>query len=670
MSASTAREKTVKCKSTAIGFKGATEKPTLKTTLINNRRYLGNKYKLLPFITSVVAENCSDVFSVADIFAGTGAVASAFTNKKLITNDNLYSNYISHIAWFSPQEYSQTKIGKLISYYNELNITTNNYMSDNFADTFFSRSDCRKIGYVREDIDVKFANDEINERERALLITSLLYAVDKIAKTCGHYDAFRQGVTFDKHLELSVPLPAESLHIDNVCYNEDTNELVKCISADLVYIDPPYNSRQYCDAYHLLENIARWEKPEVSGVARKMDRTNLKSDYCTKKAAKAFEDLIINIDARYILLSYNNMAKKGNDRSNAKISDEDIMRILSAKGEVKIFTQDYKPFSAGKSEINKHAERLFLCICKQKEQSIVKSPLNYTGGKFKLLPQLLPNFPTQIDTFLDLFSGGCNVGINVNSDKVVFNDNSPYLLNLYNIFNNLEKETMLNMIDEVINKYGLSRVVEHGYAHYGCDSTKGLGEYNREPFMRLREDFNKSNQDCDGYYVMLYVLIVYAFNNQIRFNSKGEFNIPVGKRDFNAKMKEKLCAFIDRLQEGNYHFLCEDFRNVDTSGLTESSLVYCDPPYLITCATYNEQNGWSEQCERDLLSLLDDLEERNIKFALSNVLSNKGKTNLILKGWLEQRNYRTIHLNYNYANSSYHKKNKTDSTDEVLIVNY
>lgn len=338
-------------------------KIALKTTLINNRRYLGNKYKLLPFITSVVAENCGGVVSVADIFAGTGAVASAFTDRQIITNDNLYSNYICHVAWFSPQKFSQAKIKRLIAFYNSAIVASDNYMSENFADTFFSGNDCRKIGFIRENIEDKFNNGEINERERALLLTSLLYASDKIANTCGHYDAFRRGAEFEKHLELYVPLPTANLNTDNACYNEDTNELVKHITADLVYIDPPYNSRQYCDAYHLLENLARWEKPEVKGVARKMDRTPLKSDYCTQKAAAAFADLIQNINARYILLSYNNMAQKGNDRSNAKISDIDIMNVLSAKGEVSIFTQGYKPFSAGKSDIDEHEERLFLCVC-------------------------------------------------------------------------------------------------------------------------------------------------------------------------------------------------------------------------------------------------------------------------------------------------------------------
>jgi adenine-specific DNA-methyltransferase len=363
------------------------------------------------------------------------------------------------------------------------------------------------------------------------------------------------------------------------------------------------------------------------------------------------------------------MAQKGNGRSNAKISDSDIMRVLSAKGEVKIFTQDYKPFSAGKSNIDEHEERLFLCVCKTKERSIIQSPLNYTGGKFKLLEQIFPHFPKRIDTFVDLFCGGCNVGINVNADTVIFNDNSPKLLYLYNMFKNLGKTAVLDMIDDIITKYGLSRSTEYGYAHYDCESSAGLGSFNREPFLRLREGFNKKNEDY-GYYAMLYVLIVYAFNNQIRFNSKGEFNLPVGKRDFNDKMKSKLSACIDRRHENEYRFLCKDFRELDTSALTENSLVYCDPPYLITCATYNEQDGWNEQSERDLLAFLDGLNERDIKFALSNVLSSKGKTNEILAEWLRHNQYRTIHLDYKYSNSNYQRKDRSGIEDEVLIINY
>ncbi len=338
-----------------------------KTTKINNRRYLGNKYRLLSFIQKVVEDECENVNTVVDIFAGTGVVASGFQEKQLITNDILYSNYISNYAWFSAESYNKDLLENMIDAYNDRKEKEENYMTQNFANTYFSLEDCAKIGFIREDIEKKYGQGRINFRERAILITSLLYAMDKIAKTCGHYDAFRQGVEFDVHLELHLPDVSEVNHPNNQCFNVDSNDLARDIAADLVYIDPPYNSRQYCDAYHLLENVARWEKPEVFGVARKMDRSHLKSRYCTKSAAEAFEDLIINLNCRYILLSYNNMAAKGNDRSNAKISDDDILRILNNKGEVKVFSENYKAFTTGKSDIADNQERLFLCTCDQRK---------------------------------------------------------------------------------------------------------------------------------------------------------------------------------------------------------------------------------------------------------------------------------------------------------------
>ena len=335
-----------------------------KTSYINNRRYLGNKYKLLPFIKRVVNTECKEIESVADIFAGTGAVSSAFAEDKvIITNDLMYSNYICNYAWFSGQSYNPQVVIDYVVKYNQLENLEDNYMSENFGNTYFSIEDCLRIGFIREDIENNFKSGKINKRERAILITSLLYAMDKIANTCGHYDAYRKNVKFEKSLELFVPLAKVQNNENNLCFNMDANDLVKNIYADLVYIDPPYNSRQYCDAYHLLENVALWQKPEVHGVARKMDRKNMKSQYCTKNATLVFEQLINDINARYILFSYNNMETKGNDRSNAKIADSDIMRILNNKGKVKVFEEDYKAFTTGKSDIKENKERLFLCEC-------------------------------------------------------------------------------------------------------------------------------------------------------------------------------------------------------------------------------------------------------------------------------------------------------------------
>ena len=330
---------------------------------INNRRYLGNKYKLLPFIKRTVAENCTCIETFADLFAGTGAVSSAFIDKRLITNDILYSNYISHIAWFGSEPYNENKIIRYIFAYNELQTDEENYMTINFSNTYFSRNVCSKIGYIRENIETEYNNGNINNREYAILITSLLYAMDKIANTCGHYDAYRKNGKFNKPLIMSVPSASQNIGSNNLCYNMDANKLAGLITADIVYLDPPYNSRQYCDAYHLIENVAQWKKPDVYGIAKKMDRTCLKSDYCTQKASKAFENLISKIHARYILLSYNNMAKEGDERSNAKIPDSEIMRVLLVKGTVRIFSETYKSFTTGKSNRCNNKERLFLCKC-------------------------------------------------------------------------------------------------------------------------------------------------------------------------------------------------------------------------------------------------------------------------------------------------------------------
>lgn len=644
----------------------------LNQAFINNRRYLGNKYSLSNFIRETVEANCKKINIVVDIFSGTGAVANIFKDKMLITNDLLYSNYISNYAWFGHEKYSSRKIIEIIYEYNQVKTKENNYVRENFADTFFSADDCSKIGYIREDIEEKYKKKEINFKEYAILITSLLYAMDRIANTVGHYDAYRKHVTFEKELVLNVLLPEVNINANNICYNVDANELIKSIKCDLLYLDPPYNSRQYCDAYHLLENIARWQKPKVYGVAKKMDRASLKSDYCMITATKAFEELIGNADAKYILLSYNNMSDKGNERSNAKISDEDIMRILSKKGKVKIFESNYKSFSTGKSEIKDNTERLFLCEVygkDKKKRMNIACPFNYIGGKFKLLEQMQPYFNEEGE-FLDLFAGGGNVGINSSSSKVIFNDSNDRLIELIRFIRDTDTAMLLDKLDHIVAEYGLSNTSLYGYSYYDCNSSKGLAEYNKEKFLELREDFNSGIFSGKIDYALLYILMVYSFNNQIRFNRKGEFNLPVGKRDFNSKMRSKLILFSEELKSKDIQFMKKDFRNISLEDFSPNTFIYCDPPYLVTNATYNENGMWTDSDEKALLKFLDSADKKGFKFALSNVLESKNKRNSILDEWIKERKYYCNYLNKNYSNSNYHRKNKESISEEVLITNY
>ena len=209
---------------------------------------------------------------------------------------------------------------------------------------------------------------------------------------------------------------------------------------------------------------------------------------------------------------------------------------------------------------------------------------------------------------------------------------------------------------------------KNGYSFYNCNSANGLGNFNRTRFLKLRETFNSLSKDNANYYLYLYILIVYAFNNQIRFNSDGKFNLPVGKRDFNVRMQNKLKNFLSALDKKDISFSNYYFSDIKVSSLDKNDFVYADPPYLITCATYNEKS-WNEEEENKLLSYLDELSKNKIRFALSNVLSTDNKTNIILQGWLNEREYNCHHLNFSYKNSNYHKKNIA-KTDEVLITNY
>jgi adenine-specific DNA-methyltransferase len=332
----------------------------MKEIEIKSRRYLGNKKKLLEFIKNIISENVSEYNSFCDLFAGTGIVGDFFNKSdiKIISNDILYSNFITLSAWLeSTQEnINLQKIKKNIAKYNQLKNSDVNYFSKNFGGTYFSMKNAKKIGMIRDLIE---RDENLNLQERKILITSLIYAVDKVANTCGHYDAYRRKLDSFKDLELVIPKVKLNKNINNEVFMKDANKLIKNLKVDILYLDPPYNSRQYSDAYHLLENLSEWKKPKVYGVAKKMDRSHIKSKYNLCCAEETFEDLIKNANAKYILLSYNTTENKLNNRSNAKISTKFIIDTLKKKGKVKIYEKEFKQFTAGKTNLKNHKERIY-----------------------------------------------------------------------------------------------------------------------------------------------------------------------------------------------------------------------------------------------------------------------------------------------------------------------
>ena len=292
------------------------------------------------------------------------------------------------------------------------------------------------------------------------------------------------------------------------------------------------------------------------------------------------------------------------------------------------------------------------------DQQFVNGPFNYLGNKYKQLPQLFSFFPESA-VFVDLFCGGGSVGINSNSKKVIFNDSSKQLMALYRYFKTHDVKDIIEQIEQLIKHYRLSNTAKYGYRYYGANSSKGLADINRAGFYKLRSDYNKTRDS-----LLLYLLIIFAFNNEIRFDKTGNYNLPVGKRDFNKSMQNKLIAFVAHLHQLNCSFSSKNFTDVD---VPDNAFVYCDPPYTITTACYGNQH-WNEQNDQELFAYLDKLNQRGIRFALSDVLEHKGVINQELEQW--RQSYVTHSIEYDYNNSNYHSRAKQHKTREILITNY
>lgn len=281
----------------------------------------------------------------------------------------------------------------------------------------------------------------------------------------------------------------------------------------------------------------------------------------------------------------------------------------------------------------------------------LKAPMNYTGNKFKLLPQIIPLFPDNINTFVDLFCGSSTVSLNIKADKIICNDSNRQLIEILKYLQSSNKDLVFKEIDTIIEEFDLYNYESNGY-------------------YLLRDRYNQYRHTLD-----LYVLSCFSFNFQIRFNNRGEFNMPSGKSRsrYTSVMIENLGKFIDKVATTNIEYVNNDFRSFDISLLKENDFVYCDPPYLISHAVYNEKNrlggGYGEQDEADLLNLLDKLNSMGVKFALSNVLYHKGLENTLLIDWSKKYNIHYLDKNYSTCNYQLRERDKK-KTVEVLITNY
>ena len=639
-------------------------------------RFIGCKNNLIDNIDELVNRKCKNASSFCDIFAGTSTVGSFFKKKyKIISNDLLYFSFciqkglieVNEEPKFLGLKFIKSKDNRLnlvLDYLNNLN--PNDYNgSKNIALRYSPMGDrmylteinALKIDYMRETIEEWYINKQITELEYYYLIACMIQEVPSVSNISGTYGAYLKSWDNRVFKDYTIyPLELNYNKYSNEVYNEDGVELLKRISGDILYVDPPYNARQYLPNYHVLETVAKYDEPEITGITGVRKYDNQKSFWCLKsKVKEEFEKLMTNANFKYIILSYN---------SEGLMKKEEIEEIMKKYGKASTYELVEIPYRRfrSRSANAKHGVTEYLFFIEKeintqenskkskKKNEYIKSPLNYTGGKYKILSNIFELCPNNIDTFYDVLGGGFNVGINVNSKKVVYNDQNIYLKELFDYFRNNSIDNILNEIREVIAKYGLSLE-------------------NRDGYNKLREDYNKEPSP-----IQLFVLTCYSFNHQIRFNNSHEFNTPFGKdrSSFNPNIEKNLIKFVNKLQSIDCEIYAKDFRDFKNEKYNKDDLVYCDPPYLITNGSYNDGNrgfkDWGIKEEKDLLNYLDFLNDNNIKFILSNVLYHKGLENELLIKWSEK-----YHINYidkNYYNCNYHLKYKDTKTVEVLITNF
>lgn len=300
-----------------------------------------------------------------------------------------------------------------------------------------------------------------------------------------------------------------------------------------------------------------------------------------------------------------------------------------------------------------------------KDKKTKRSPMFYVGDKYKLIEEIKQYFPRDIDTFIEPFVGGGTVFLNIEAKKYILNDVNQYVFDLHNFLKGQSNEK--DFLDEVlkyVTKYNLSRsFVEDIVPKELKEEYKKTyyAKYNQDGYNKLKREFNKAKRKDS---MLLYILLIYGFNRMLRFNSKGEFNVPVGNVDFNKNVETAIKDYFDFVREKEIKIENLDFKPfIKKNGFKKNDFMYLDPPYLITFSEYNKI--WNEEKEIELLTLLDELNKRSIKFAISNVTTYKGRKNHIFMNWMNKYNSTKIKSNY----ISYHDNSNKDF-EEVLVFNY
>ena len=610
-------------------------------------RFLGNKTRMLSNIQFVMDENniTGEVF--CDLFAGSGSVGDFFKGKfKVISNDYLYSLSLINKAKLSNKTVPtfskfMEKFGKNpFDYFNAKTYIADSqyFIANNYSPIggrqFFSTENAVKIDGIRIEIETLYKDFILSAKEREFLLASLIESVMGVSNTTGTYESFL------KHWDKRAlkPFTLEPIEIngvkpiaDNVVYNKDSNELLRSIRGNVLYIDPPYTITDYNAAYHLLESIAKYDYPQINGLTGRRKDEYKKSKYTRREQALInFEDLFRQAQFDDILISYS---------TQGLVSVEELCslaRRFAVEGKIKVYQfpfREYKNIRQSKKGDNLNE----IIIYFKKDRGIIRSPLNYTGSKYSIFDEIERVLPKHISTFVDIMGGAFNVGVNIVAQDVIYNEFLPHTYYIVKMLLEDDKDEILNRVKTIIKEFDLQKA-------------------DKESYINLRNHYNQTKDIYE-----LFVLHMYCFQNQMRFNSKMEFNTPIGNCSFNESLVERIYAFVPK----SVKLLNKTYSEVDLSHFDKDTVFYFDPPYFITNATYNDGKrgfiGWDADEETKLLDFIADLNLRGFKFVLSNVIYHNDETNHLLVEWIKTHNFNVKNID---------NVGSKNSRDEVLITNY
>lgn len=613
-------------------------------------RFIGNKELIISEIKGLLDEQglTGRGLTFLDAFCGTGAVSDGLKDSfNIVGNDMLRWCVIYTRGRVCANDCRFDKLGfDPFNYFNSNTNIVKGFFFENYSPgasdrMYFSDVNAGRIDYFRTTIE-EWKNDNlINENEYCFLLASLIESVSVVSNTAGVYGAFLKhwDSRAIKPIELKKVSFNSSLLNHAEFLNSKIEDVVSEINCDILYLDPPYTQNQYGTQYHILETLVLYDNPSISKITGSRSTTPMRSDWSKDyKSHILFDKILAKTKAKYIVFSYSK------DGFMSKSFIEAIMKRYGKTDTYICKKISYRKYTNFKSrEKNDHFEYLFFVERKNENEIVYESPLNYIGSKAKMASFIRQNELNKYDSFVDIFGGGFNVGININANKIIYNDINHFVSNLVESFKTTDTHQYILYLKRIIKKFGLE-------------------PENSESYNKVRDYYNSFPLDKRDP-KLLYAVILYGFNQQIRFNGDHNFNNPVGMRWFNDKVLEKMISFSRVIKEKNVFFESKDYHDIYYE-LNESAFTYLDPPYMLTNGSYNDGkrgfHGWNTETEKTFFDFIDKLNEAGKPFMISYVIEHKGKFNNLLEDWIKKGGYNIIEVDPILGNNR----------KEILITNY